>query len=127
MLATIAEVFIDNGRKAYKALQYDEMSFSEIFCQWWNKRKWSATIEKAHKMGLKQDRTGNPYQNGGLVIVDRGGETILNYKQKYIAEFLDNEDILKALGIEVDEVPHVVVPARELQALESMKMRAANL
>ena len=103
------------------------MSFSEIFCQWWNKSKWSATIEKAHKMGLKQERTGNPYQNGGLVIVDRGGETMLNYKQKYIAEFIDNEDILKALGIEVDEVPHVVVPARELQALESLKMKVANL
>ena len=62
MLATIAEVFIDNGRKAYKALQYNEMSFSEIFCQWWNKRKWSATVEKAHKLGLKQNFRGNPYQ-----------------------------------------------------------------
>ena len=59
--------------------------------------------------------------------MDRGGETILNYRQKYVAEFLDNEDIIKALGIEVEEVPHVVVPARELQALESLKMRAANL
>ena len=39
----------------------------------------------------------------------------------------DNEDIIKALGIEVEEVPHVVVPARELQALESLKMRVANL
>ena len=35
-----------------------------MFCQWWNKRKWSATVEKAHKMGLKQDFRGNPYQAG---------------------------------------------------------------
>ena len=120
-------MLIDNGRKAYKALQFREMSFSELFCQWWNRKKWSKTIEKAHKMGLQQDRTGNPYQNGGLVIVEKGGGTMLNYKQKNIAEFIDNEDILKALGIEVEEVPHVVVPARELQALESLKMKYSNL
>ena len=113
--------------EVYKELQYDEMSFLEILRQWWNKSKWSATVEKAHKLGLKQNFKGNPYQNGGLVIVDKGGEIIFNYKQKYIAEFIDNEDILKALGIEVEEVPHVVVSARELQALESLKMRVANL
>ena len=121
-------MLIDNGRKAYKALQFKKMTFSEFFCQWWNRKKWSATIEKAHTMGLGQKLTGgNPYQNGGLVIVEKGGGTILNYKQKNIAEFIDNEDILKALGIEVEEVPHVVVPARELKALELLKMKYSNL
>ena len=95
----IAEVFIDTRRKWYKELQFNEMSCWELFRQWWRRGKWSATIEKAHKMGLGQNFKGNPYQNGGLVIVDRGGEIIFNYKQKYIAEFIDNEDILKGTSL----------------------------
>ena len=78
---SVAEVFVDNGRKAYKTLQYNEMSFSEIFCQWWNRSKWRGTIEKAHKMGLQQNFKGNPQQNGGLVIVEKGGEIVFYYKQ----------------------------------------------
>ena len=49
---------------------------------------------------MKSDFKGNALQNGGLLIVKKGGqEVLLSYRQENPADHVENSEVLKALGI----------------------------
>jgi len=49
---------------------------------------------------IKNDLKGDGLQNGGLLIVKKGGqEVLMSYKQENPADHASNSDILKALGL----------------------------
>ena len=53
-------------------------------------------FSQAKALGLGGDLKGDGYQNGGALVVEKGGEkTLLQYVQKSAPEHASNEDILK--------------------------------
>lgn len=46
--------------------------------------------------------TGDGFQNGGTLVVDKGGKVLLCFKQENAPDHVDNTDVLKALGLESD-------------------------
>jgi prostamide/prostaglandin F2alpha synthase len=54
---------------------------------------------------LPYDLKGDGYQNGGTMIITKGGEKVLlDYRQENAADHVDPDEILKALGISPDEL-----------------------
>jgi len=52
---------------------------------------------------VKFDLKGDGFQNGGLLIVKKGGqEVLLSYRQVNVAEHVKNSAVLKALGLSED-------------------------
>ena len=52
---------------------------------------------KAKQKGIQGNFKGDGWQNGGVLIVSKGGKSVLfNYVQENPAEYATNEDILKA-------------------------------
>ena len=50
---------------------------------------------QAKALGLGGDLKGDGYQNGGALVVEKGGETLFQYVQKSAPEHASNEEILK--------------------------------
>lgn len=54
---------------------------------------------KAKKLNLGGNLSGDGYQNGGTLIVEKGGsKTLLAYVQKEAPDHVKNEDILKVIN-----------------------------
>lgn len=53
---------------------------------------------KADKVG--GDMKGDGMQNGGTMVIEKGGKTLLTFKQEGPADHVDPAEVLKALGIE---------------------------
>ena len=45
--------------------------------------------------GIDGDLKGDGFQNGGLVVVDKGGKILFKFVQENVADHASNEDILK--------------------------------
>ena len=58
-------------------------------------------IGRAKFLGLGGNMAGDGYQNGGSLVVKKGGETLWHYVQQEAPDHASNADILKALGISV--------------------------
>jgi hypothetical protein len=59
-----------------------------------------ASILQGRADKIKNDYRGDWKQNGGLLVVKKGGEEVLlSYRQENPAEHAENSDILRALGI----------------------------
>nr|KAG5706427.1 hypothetical protein BaRGS_032820 [Batillaria attramentaria] len=54
-------------------------------------------MAKAEKVG--GDMKGDGMQNGGTLVVEKGGKTLLSFKQENPADHVDPAEVLKALGI----------------------------
>ena len=56
----------------------------------------------AKSLGLGGNLDGDKYQNGGCLVVEKGGGEmpLLHYIQQGAPDHVDNPDVLKALGIE---------------------------
>ena len=46
-------------------------------------------------MGVGGDLKGDGFQNGGLIVVERGGKVLYSFVQQNVADHASNEDILK--------------------------------
>jgi len=67
-----------------------------------------AAQARIKSMGLGGNMEGEKYQNGGALIVEKGGQKqLLHYVQQSAPDHVSNEEVLKALGIEPsgDHVP----------------------
>ena len=51
-------------------------------------------------MGVKGDMKGDAFQNGGTIIVEKGGKLIFEHRQEDAAEHISVEQILSSLGLE---------------------------
>lgn len=71
---------------------------------------------QAEKEGISNDLHGDLSQNGGLVIVRKGGKVLQTFKQDITDEdkiAMKGEDILKALNIDASRLPRPVVQDAE--------------
>ena len=46
-------------------------------------------------MGVGGDLKGDGFQNGGLIVVERGGKVLYSFVQESFADHASNQDILK--------------------------------
>ena len=58
-------------------------------------------------MGITGDLKGDGFQNGGVLIVDKDGKQIFEYKQEDAADSISVEKIMKALDLPMPATPAV--------------------
>ena len=106
------EVFIDENRVSFRALDFKRMSYCEAIPALLSSAARAAKAT-ARALGLSSNWDGDLFQNGGCLIVDKGGENdpLLHFIQKSPADRVSNKDILKILGIEkkLDTIIHVTI------------------
>lgn len=92
------ELYLDKDMECYKALNYQRFSFFDLM-----KRLLSFNFKtrkaKADGMNIKGDMKGDGFQNGGALIVDKGGKQIFEYIQEDASIQITEEQILNALKI----------------------------
>ena len=61
--------------------------------------KWREAQSKAKGMNINGDLKGDGFQNGGALIVDKGGKQLYEYIQDDAADHISAEEIYKAFKI----------------------------
>ena len=94
------ELFVDENKESYERLGFNKMSLLEVFPAIFSKNGLAAG-QKAMSMNLGGNMWGDGYQNGGCLVVGKGGTpTIFGFKQEEASEHPENDNILKALRIQ---------------------------
>jgi len=106
-------VFVDEGKKSYAALEFKTMSYLQIIPAIISSAARAAQAA-AKSLGLGGNVDGDKYQNGGCLVVEKGGgdKPLLHYIQEAAPDHVANSDVLKALGIE-GEAP-AATPVQQL-------------
>jgi len=99
------DLYIDNNKEAFKEMGFNRASMFSLLASFLK-----GNVRAAHSAfvssGLSGNLKGDGGQNGGTLIVTKGGEKVLMaYRQPTYYEHVENSEILKALGISVDVVP----------------------
>jgi prostamide/prostaglandin F2alpha synthase len=100
------DLYVDVGKKTYKAMGYKKLGYLEMMGGLLSKA-WKDKVAK-NKEGdnLPYDFKGDGWQNGGTLVVAKGGEKVLlNYKQDNAADHVDAGEVLKVLGIAAKAAP----------------------
>ena len=94
------DVYIDEGKKTYAALDFQTMSFLQLFPAILSAAARAAQA-RAKALGLGGNTAGDKYQNGGCLVVEKGGgdKPLLHYIQQGAPDHVPNADVLKALNI----------------------------
>lgn len=72
---------------------------------WWDliklalSSKWRAAAGKVKESGVGGDMKGDGFQNGGAMVIDKGGKLLYEYKQEDASEQISAEEILTALNL----------------------------
>ena len=105
------DLYIDMEKKSYQDLGFNRFGFLGLFSAVLSSAA-RAAQSRAKALGLGGDMKGDGYQNGGALVVEKGGvgQPLLIYVQKEAPDHVSNADILKALGIQVNEVPTAEKP-----------------
>ena len=94
-----ADVFVDEGKKTYRELGYKRYNFLSIWAALLTKIS-RAAISETRAQNISGNLSGDGLQNGGTLIVGRGGEKVLlNFHEEAPGEHVANEVILNALNI----------------------------
>lgn len=94
------ELFVDKDKKAFSKLGFKRLSFLQLFPAIFSRKTRDANA-KAKSLNLGGDMKGDGYQNGGCVVVGAGGSpTIFQFRQEEVSDHPDNDQILKALGLD---------------------------
>ena len=93
------ELYIDADKQCYSALEYQRFSFCELLRMMIGKAFRDA-YSKSKGMGISGDMKGDGFQNGGTLVVAKGGKLLFEHRQLDVAEHISPDDILKALKIE---------------------------
>ncbi|XP_067945952.1 prostamide/prostaglandin F synthase-like [Watersipora subatra] len=90
------ELYIDTKKQCYKDMGYKRMSFFATIGQLFTKEARNSYSESGKLGG---DLKGDGYQNGGTIVVEKGGKLLLSYVQENVAGHVELTDVLKALNI----------------------------
>ena len=85
-------VFVDPGRRSYKefGMQHGRR---KVF-----NRKTKAHSERARDSGFRQTATkGDPFQNGGVVVLDEAGDVIFSHVEEVTGDLADLDQVIAAL------------------------------
>jgi len=95
----VGELYVDNNKESYKQLGFKKISLLSMVPALVSK-KWRDANAKAKAANLGGNLAGDGYQNGGVMVVGKGGTpTIFTYVQEDAADHANNDDIIAALGI----------------------------
>lgn len=92
------ELYVDNDMQCYKALDYKRFSFFDLMKKIF-KGTFKARSAKADQMGIQHDLKGDGFQNGGALIIAKGGKQLFEYIQEDASIQITEEQILKALKL----------------------------
>ena len=95
------EIFLDGGKQSYNALGFKSMGFVEAASALLSAVTRAAKTT-ARGLGLTSDYVGDMLQNGGCLVVEKGGENrpLLHFVQNGPADRVSTNEILKVLGID---------------------------
>lgn len=93
------EVYIDEGKKTYKDLNYKRFNIFNIWTALLSRIS-RAAISESRGHGISSNLSGDGLQNGGLLIVTKMGmRVLLNHREEVPGDHVSNEEIIKVLGI----------------------------
>jgi len=98
----VGELYINEDKKAFENIGFKRFSLFSLPKLMLAKVARDA-ISRRKEKGITGNMSGDGFQNGGLLIV-KEGKIIYSFIQENPADHASNEDILKALNIEVDTV-----------------------
>lgn len=99
LLISFLEVYIDEGKKTYKDLNYKRFNLLNIWTALLSRIS-RAAISESRGRGIRGNLSGDGLQNGGLLIVTKMGMRVLmNHREEVPGDHVANDDILKVLGI----------------------------
>lgn len=85
--------------ECYKALQYQRFSWLDLAKKLLS-FNWRTRKSKADGMGISGDMKGDGFQNGGALIIDKGGKQLFEFIQEDASIQITEEQILKTLKLE---------------------------
>lgn len=109
------ELFYDPDKKSYKDMNYRRYNMLNVLGGALGAKS-RELANLASKEGIKGNFSGDLMQTGGMLIVKKGGEVLLDFKQKDASDHLENETILKTLGIDaVTSTDESEIPSCDLK------------
>lgn len=98
------EVFVDEGKKSYRDLGYKRFSIISIWTALLSRIS-RAAMSEAKRHNISGNYSGDGFQNGGVLIIDKGGsKVLLNHREENPGDNVANDVVLQSLGI-TDVVP----------------------
>ncbi|ELU07388.1 hypothetical protein CAPTEDRAFT_223254 [Capitella teleta] len=96
------ELYLDAKKQIYKDMSYKRIGFfsaiGSVLC-----KKGRSILALAKEQGITGNLAGDGYQNGGTIVVSKGGDKVLlNYIQESPADHVDPKDVLNSLGIKTE-------------------------
>ena len=100
------DIYVDGGKKSYAALDFKQMSFTELFSAILSAAARAAQT-RAKSLGLAGNMSGDKSQLGGCLVVEKGGgdKPLLHYVQQGAPDHVDNYAVLKVMFIEINIYP----------------------
>lgn len=92
------EVYIDEGKKTYKDLNYKRFNMFNIWTALLSRIS-RAAVSDSRARGIGGNLSGDGLQNGGLLVVSKRMRVLLNHREEVPGDHISNEEILKALEI----------------------------
>jgi len=103
------ELFLDPSKDTYKALGYKRLNYFNILTSFFSKASRDA-YNKSRSENIGGNFKGDSLQNGGTLVIKKGGEVLLSYKAENPADHVGAQEVLNALGI-TDPIPEVTPAA----------------
>lgn len=99
LTSTLADVYVDEGKKSYRDLGYKRFTWLSIWTALVSRIS-RAAISEARKERISGNLAGDGLQNGGLLVIDKGGsKVLLNHHEESPGDHAANDAILHSLGI----------------------------
>lgn len=96
-------VYIDEMKQNYKDLGFKRYGIFSIVAALFSRIS-RAAISEARSQGISGNLSGDGFQNGGLLIVSKGGDQVLlNFKEESPGQHVENDVILDALKITISK------------------------
>ena len=93
------EVYIDEGKKTYQDLGYRRFNWITVFKALFSQIS-RASLAEGKRRNIPGNLSGDALQNGGLLIVSKGGvRVLLNHREEVPGDHVPNDEILKVLGV----------------------------
>ena len=88
-------LYVDSNKSSFSALGFQKFGFGGLFTAVMSRLSKKAAA-RAKRLKLGGNTKGDWYQNGGCLVVEKGGQQVLlHFKQKEAAEHVENAEVLK--------------------------------
>ncbi|TNN13785.1 Prostamide/prostaglandin F synthase isoform 2 [Schistosoma japonicum] len=98
------DLYLDPERMTYKALGYKKVSPCSGAISLFSKAA-RALNSKAKAAKIPGNLSGDGWQTGGLLVVEKGGKILYYYEQKEVVRHPDYKKIIDVLKIDTKDVP----------------------